>query len=79
MTSPGSSLEERVLQALTEVRPALQADGGDVQLVRIEGDVVHLRLLGACQGCPMAQSTLAGFVEERIRLYAPEISGVIPV
>jgi Fe-S cluster biogenesis protein NfuA len=62
--------------ALDEVRPALQADGGDIELVEVAGDVVRVRLLGACAGCPMARSTLADFVAERIQLYAPEITRV---
>jgi len=66
-----------VRYAIEEVRPALQADGGDVGLVRIEGSTVHVKLRGACDGCPMAHSTLADFVTERICLYAPEIEQVI--
>lgn len=71
-----SNLEDRVKQALEEVRPALKADGGDVTLVDISDGVVSVRLLGACHGCPMASSTLADFVAERIRLWAPEITEV---
>ena len=74
---PSGDLESRVRFAIEEVRPALQADGGDVDLVRIEGSVVFVELRGACDGCPMAQSTLADFVTERICLYAPEIKQVI--
>jgi Fe-S cluster biogenesis protein NfuA len=72
----GSSLEERVLHALAELRPALQADGGDVALVSVEGTVVRVRLHGACKRCPMARSTLNDFVAERIKLFAPEITEV---
>ena len=74
-----SSLEDRVKQALDEVRPAIKADGGDVQLVKIADGVVSVRLLGACHGCPMASSTLADFVAERVRLWAPEINEVVTV
>jgi len=74
---PTGTLHERVEAALEELRPALHADGGDVDLVRIEGDRVVVRLHGACNRCPMAQSTLTDFVAERIKLYAPEISEVI--
>jgi Fe-S cluster biogenesis protein NfuA len=73
------SLEERVKVALDEVRPAIKADGGDVSLVGIIGTEVQLRLHGACLGCPMAASTLADFVGERIRLHAPEIETVVAV
>mgnify|MGYP006305657053 FL=1 len=71
------NLESRVRFALDEVRPAVRADGGDVELVRIDGDVVVVRLHGACKGCPMAESTLADFVAERIRRWAPEIERVV--
>ena len=70
-------LEQRVIAALDEVRPALQADGGDVRLVGVDGDIVQVELLGACQRCPMARSTLKEFVEERIKLFAPEIEMVV--
>ncbi len=70
-------LESRVRAALDEVRPALRADGGDVELCAVDGDVVKVRLLGACGCCPMARSTLADFVVERIRMWAPEIREVI--
>jgi len=74
---PTGDLESRVRYAVEEVRPALQADGGDVSLGRIEDGVVYVKLRGACDGCPMANSTLADFVTERICLYAPEIKSVV--
>ena len=74
---PTGDLESRVRYAIEEVRPALQADGGDVSLIRVEGGVVYVKLRGACDGCPMADSTLADFVTERICLYAPEIERVV--
>jgi NifU-like protein len=70
-------VNERVAFAIEEVRPAIKADGGDVTLVAIEGATVRVSLHGACRGCPMANSTLADFVAERIRLYAPEIENVV--
>jgi len=74
---PTGTLEERVRVAIDEVRPAVRMDGGDVELLRVEGDVVVVHLSGACHGCPMASSTLADFVGERVKLYAPEISRVV--
>jgi Fe-S cluster biogenesis protein NfuA len=72
-------LEDRVAAALEEVRPALQADGGDVKLVGIEDNVVKVELLGACHCCPMAKSTLKDFVEERVLFFAPEIEEVVAI
>jgi Fe-S cluster biogenesis protein NfuA len=74
---PTGSLQNRVSFAIEEIRPALQADGGDVDLVSVDGSEVRVHLTGACRGCPMASSTLADFVTERIKLYAPEIEVVI--
>jgi Fe-S cluster biogenesis protein NfuA len=73
---PTGTVEQRVEAALAEVRPAIQMDGGDVELVRIEGTVVYVHLSGACNSCPTAPSTLSDFVSERIKLYAPEIDSV---
>jgi Fe-S cluster biogenesis protein NfuA len=74
---PSGDLESRVRFAIEEVRPALQSDGGDVRLARIENGIVYVELKGACDGCPMAHSTLADFVTERVCLYAPEIEDVV--
>jgi Fe-S cluster biogenesis protein NfuA len=79
MKTDSNVLEQRVQSALDEVRPALQMDGGDVELVAVEDGVVRVRLLGACGGCPMATMTLVGFVEERLRLRCPEIREVVSV
>ncbi|MGE5236472.1 MAG: NifU family protein [Acidobacteriota bacterium] len=72
-------MTERVEAALGEVRPALQMDGGDVELVGVDEGVVRVRLLGACGGCPMATMTLVGFVEERLKLRVPEVRQVVSV
>ena len=74
---PTGSVEDRVAFAIEEVRPAIKADGGDVALRAVEGTIVKVNLMGACRNCPMAQSTLADFVAERIKLYAPEITDVV--
>jgi Fe-S cluster biogenesis protein NfuA len=74
-----ADLRQRVEEALEEVRPALRMDGGDVELVGVDGGIVQVKLLGACGGCPMATMTLVGFVEERLRLRIPEIRQVVSV
>ena len=64
---------EKVLEA---IRPALQADGGDVELVDVEGGVVKVRLLGACGGCPMATMTLKGGIEAALKQRIPAVERV---
>lgn len=79
MTENTGGLEQRVRAALDEVRPALQMDGGDVEFVALDGTNVHVRLLGACGGCPMATMTLVGFVQERLKQRVPEVTQVVRV
>lgn len=67
---------ERVIE---QIRPAIQADGGDVQFVDYEDGVVKLRLLGACVGCPMSTMTLQAGIERMIRREVPDIKGVMAV
>jgi len=69
-------MEERVRAALDKIRPALQQDGGDVELVAIEGGVVKVRLVGACGGCPMSQLTLTQGVERILKAEVPEVERV---
>jgi len=69
-------LRERVAATLDMVRPSLQADGGDVELVDIVDGVVKVRLKGACHGCPMAAMTLQMGIERILRREVPEIQGV---
>jgi nitrite reductase/ring-hydroxylating ferredoxin subunit/Fe-S cluster biogenesis protein NfuA len=67
-------LNERVLQALEDVRPALAAHGGGVELVAVEApDTVHVRLIGSCHGCPASAQTLGEGIEAAIRARCPEI------
>jgi len=72
------TLKERVENAIAKVRPGLQMDGGDIELVDVaEAEkVVRVRLKGACFGCPMSVMTLKGFVEQTIKAEVPEISEV---
>lgn len=72
-------MRERVEQALGKVRPMLQRDGGNVELVDIEGTVVKVRLTGACHGCPMSQMTLKAGVERIIKAEVPEVTEVVSV
>lgn len=69
-------MKERIEKALESIRPALQADGGDVEFVAVEGNVVKVKLTGACGSCPMAQMTLKQGVEVRIKELVPEIESV---
>jgi Fe-S cluster biogenesis protein NfuA len=68
--------EEKVKKLLEEIRPGIQMDGGDVEFVEIKDDVVYVRLLGACGGCPMAQLTLKEGIERYIKSEIPEIKAV---
>jgi len=67
---------EEVQAVLDKIRPALQADGGDVELVAVEGGVVKVALQGACRGCPMSQLTLANGVERVLKEQLPEVERV---
>ena len=71
------TLREKVDSALEKVRPSLQADGGDVQLVDVDEEgVVKLRLMGACQGCAMSQMTLKMGIEKVLKQNIPEVKSV---
>ena len=67
------SFEKRVQAALDDIRPQLQMDGGDVELVAIEGLVVKLRLVGHCAGCPMSEMTLKNGIEAHLKSVVPEV------
>ena len=69
-------VRNEVEQVLAEVRPALQADGGDMDLVDIVGGVVKVRLKGACHGCPMATVTLKGGIETVLKERIPAVERV---
>jgi len=69
-------MKEKVEKALNDVRPHLQADGGDVELVDVENNIVKVRLKGACAGCPMSQMTLKQGIEQYIKKLIPEIISV---
>ena len=69
-------MREKVEGALREIRPSLQADGGDVELVDVENGIVKVRLTGACGGCPMSQMTLKQGIEQHIKKVIPEVLSV---
>ncbi len=72
-------MKEKVEAVLAQVRPALQADGGDVELVDVNDGVVKLKLKGACAGCPMATMTLRNGIERILKEQIPEVKEVIAV
>jgi len=72
-------MREKVEVALNRIRPALQADGGDVELVDVNDGVVQVRLMGACGGCPMATMTLKAGIERVLKEEVPEVKEVVAV
>ena len=77
---PVEQLEEQIKTALDNVRPSLQADGGDVEFVSVSEDgVVSVKLTGACGSCPMAQMTLKMGIESYLKKEIPEVSSVVGV
>ena len=70
-------MREKVEAALNRVRPALRADGGDVELVDVKDGVVSVRLTGGCGGCPMAMITLKNGIERIVREEVPEVKEVV--
>jgi Fe-S cluster biogenesis protein NfuA len=75
-----NNIKERVLRALERVRPYLQSDGGDIQLVEVTDDyTVKVKLQGACHGCPYSMQTLKAGVEQALIKEVPEIKSVVSV
>lgn len=76
--SEDRSIKERVVKALEKVRPYLQSDGGDIQLIEVTDDlIVKVKLTGACHGCPYSMQTLKAGVEQAVKQEVPEIKSVI--
>ncbi len=69
-------MKEKVLELIEKIRPNLQADGGDIELVSIDDGVVKVRLTGACSHCPMSQMTLKLGVEAFLKENMPEVKSV---
>ena len=69
-------MKDRILDVLEEIRPMLQADGGDVELIDFVDGVVTVRLKGACGNCPMSLMTLKNGIEARMKARIPEVQSV---
>ncbi|MGB4207873.1 MAG: NifU family protein [Smithellaceae bacterium] len=73
-------MKEEVQKAIDTIRPSLQADGGDVELVEVTDDgIVKVKLTGACRGCPMSQMTLKMGIEKVIKQQVPTVKEIIAV
>ena len=73
------ALNKKVQEALNEIRPFLESDGGNIELVSIIDDVVKVKLLGNCVSCSVNQMTLKNGVEMTVRKHAPEIQKVVSI
>jgi len=74
-------MKEKVQKVIEGIRPTLQRDGGDIELIDVSEDdgVVKVRLMGACRGCPMSQMTLKMGVEQELKKKVPEVSKVVAI
>jgi Fe-S cluster biogenesis protein NfuA len=72
-------MREQVEKVLDKIRPMLQRDGGNVELVDVDGTIVKVKLTGACHGCPMSQMTLKAGIERIIKQEIPEVTQVVAV
>ena len=72
-------MKEKVEAALKKIRPMLQRDGGNVELVEVEDGIVKVRLQGACAGCPMSQMTIKNGIERLLKQEIPEVKSVLSV
>jgi len=67
-------MKEKIESILNEIRPSLQADGGDVEFVEFDNNLLKVRLTGACKGCPMSQMTLKQGIERYIQKKFPDVT-----
>lgn len=72
------TIEDRILEVLSSIRPAIRADGGDIELVDFDRKTgrVGIRMVGACYACPMSMMTLKAGIEQRLRMIVPEVQTV---
>lgn len=77
-TSSDASTRRQIEEVLSTVRPAIRADGGDIELVGFDQEegTVRLRMVGACHACPMSMMTLKAGIEQRLRMQVPEVRSV---
>jgi Fe-S cluster biogenesis protein NfuA len=71
--------QEKVQAVLNKIRPSLQADGGDIELVSVKDGIVSVKLQGHCAGCPMSQMTIKNGVERILKQQVPEVKEVVAV
>ena len=71
--------QEKVQAVLNKIRPSLQADGGDIELVSVKEGIVSVKLQGHCAGCPMSQMTIKNGVERILKQQVPEVKEVVAV
>ncbi|MDD2180854.1 MAG: NifU family protein [Bacilli bacterium] len=69
--------EEKIINIINKLRPFLMSDGGDIEFIKLENNIVYIKLLGACLGCQMVNITLKEVIETTIKNEIPEISEVI--
>ena len=69
-------MKDRVERVIERIRPAVQMDGGDIELVDVVDGIVRLRLVGSCHGCPSSMMTLKAGIERAIQAEVPEVKGV---
>jgi len=72
-----NEIQAKIEEALNNIRPFLKADGGDVELISVDNDIVKLRLLGACSSCEISHITMKAGIEESIRRIYPEVKEVV--
>ena len=72
-------LLQKIETILDSIRPNIQMDGGDIQLIKFEDGIVYIKFLGACIGCPMSVYTLKMGVEEALKAELPEVLEVLPI
>jgi Fe-S cluster biogenesis protein NfuA len=72
-------VRDQVEKIIAEIRPHLEADGGNIELIDVQDGIVKVRLMGACGSCPMSQMTLKRGVEARLKAKIPEVKEVVAV